>query len=57
MGDFYAANTRNIVARSDFGTKTTREIDDNTNQQQQADPAATDHWAAKIKAAATEQEQ
>ena len=44
------------LACSNFGAKTTREIDDNTNQQQQAEPAAANHRAAKIKTAAAEQE-
>ena len=44
------------MALSDSGPKTTREIDDNTNQQQQAERAAANHRAAKIKAATAEQE-
>jgi hypothetical protein len=55
IGSFHFSRAL-CMARSDSGTKTTRKIDDNTNQQQQADPAAADHWAAKIKAAAAEQE-
>jgi hypothetical protein len=47
---------RACMALSDSGPKTTREIDDDTNQQQQAERAAANHRAAKIKAAAAEQE-
>jgi hypothetical protein len=52
-----AKANESFVCQSTFpGAESTQEIDDQTNQQNQAQPAAADHRTAKVKATAAEQE-